>query len=169
MTNSLQDREDQVQLMDASTNWMPVDFKRLREAIRFGYPAADYWAVYAVENDQVLSAVRVVCIPYTMRNGRTEIVSGIQGVVTRRESSRRGLARTLLAEVHRREAEAGSRLSTLVTDYSYIADNLYLSMGYVDVHSGRLAMKGLIQAGKGTRSGLVISRSFPPRRMMRRR
>ncbi|MDA4112582.1 MAG: GNAT family N-acetyltransferase [Thaumarchaeota archaeon] len=134
--------------MDASTNWMPVAFKRLREVIRLGYPAADYWAVYAVENDQVLSGVRVVRIPYTMRNGRTEIVSGIQGVVTRREFSRRGLARTLLAEVHRREAEAGSRLSILVTDFSYIAHNLYLSMGYVDVHSGRLAMKRLDSSGE---------------------
>src|ERR1700722_4689500 len=140
--------EDQVQLMDASTNWMPVTFKSLREVIRLGYPAADYWAVYAVENDQVLSAVRVVRIPYTMRNGRTEIMSGIQGVVTRREFSRRGLARTLLAEVHRREAEAGSRLSILVTDLSYIAHNLYLSMGYVDVHSGRLAMKRLDSSGE---------------------
>jgi predicted acetyltransferase len=81
---------------------MPLDFKKMEEARRSGYPAADYFGVYAVENKQVASAVRVLRIPYTMGDGTVEIVSGIQGVVTRRESSRNGFARQLLSEVHER-------------------------------------------------------------------
>jgi predicted acetyltransferase len=138
--------------MDASTNWMPVDFKDWEKVRRSGYPASDYFAVYAVEGNQVLSAVRTIRLPYTMASGRQEIISGIVGVVTRREASRRGLARKLLQEVHQREADVGSKLAVLQTGYGNVAYNLYLSMGYVDVFSVKLAMKRLGPGGSKRRS-----------------
>jgi GNAT superfamily N-acetyltransferase len=142
--------ETQVQLLDASAGWYPMDFKRVNGARKAGYPAADYWGVYAVENGRVLSTVRVVRIPFTMDDGAEETVSAIQGVVTRREHSGRGLAKKLLAEVHRREEGAGNRLSILWTGHGNVAHNLYTSIGYVDVYTPKLAMKRLgLRKGKG--------------------
>jgi len=147
--------EGQAQLVDASTGWMPLDFKKMEEARRSGYPAADYFGVYAVENKQVASAVRVLRIPYTMGDGTVEIVSGIQGVVTRRESSRNGFARQLLSEVHEREADAGSKLVILQTGFGNTAHNLYLSMGYVDVFTPKLALRRL-PSGKKRVTGYKV-------------
>lgn len=132
--------EPQVQLLDASTGWMPLDFRRLKEARKLGYPAADYFALYAVEKDEVQSVVRVLRIPYTTQGGTKKTVSAIQGVVTRREQSRQGLARELLDEVHAREKAAGYGFAMLWTGYSNVAHNLYNSIGYVDVYTPNLAM-----------------------------
>ena len=85
--------EPKVQLFDASVEWYPTDLRRLKEARKTGYPAADYSEVYAVEGDDVQSAVRVLRISYTIGNGTTETMSEICGVVTRKEWSRRGLAK----------------------------------------------------------------------------
>jgi GNAT superfamily N-acetyltransferase len=132
--------ETQAHLLDASAEWMPMDFRRVKEARMMGYPVAPYFGVYAIENGRVLSTVRVLRLPYTPANGRTETVAGIQGVVTRREWSRRGLARMLFAEVHRREIEAGIRFSMLWTGHSGNAHNLYNSIGYLDVYTPYLAI-----------------------------
>ncbi|MDA4127047.1 MAG: GNAT family N-acetyltransferase, partial [Thaumarchaeota archaeon] len=133
--------ETRAQILDASVGWMPLDFRRMEEARRIGFPAAPYFGVYAVENDEILSTVRVMRIPYTLANGSVETVSGIQGVITRREWSRRGLARKLLAEVHRREAEAGLGFVMLWTGHSLMAHNLYNSMGYQDIYTPNLAIR----------------------------
>lgn len=133
--------ESQVQILDASAGWMPQDFRRVKEARKLGYPAVDYFGVYAVEKGEVQSVVRVLRLPYTMANGVRETVSGIQGVITRRERSRRGLARRLLEEVHRREAAEGIRFVMLWTGHSNTAHNLYNSIGYVDVYTPKLAMR----------------------------
>jgi predicted N-acetyltransferase YhbS len=133
--------EPKVQLLDASVGWWSTDFRRMKEARRMGYPAADYFGVYAVEGDEVQSAVRVLRIPYTLASGKTETVAGICGVVTRREWSRRGLARALLGEVHRREAAAGNRFSLLWMGFWNFSHTLYSSIGYADVYTPRLAMR----------------------------
>ena len=58
--------EAQIQfLLDMSAGWGPMDFKSIAEARRLGYPAADYVGVYAVEEREVLSEVRVIRIPFT--------------------------------------------------------------------------------------------------------
>ena len=141
--------ESQAQLLDASVGWFPLDFRRVEEARRLGYPAADYCGVYAVEGTEVLSSVRVLRLPYTMSDGESETVSAIQGVATKREWSRKGLARRLLEEVHRREVAAGSRFAVLWTGYSNAAHALYNSMGYVDVHTPKLAIKKCAKAKAG--------------------
>ena len=143
--------ERKAQMLDASAGWMPLGFRRVKEARRLGYPAAPYLGVYAVEDGEVKSVVRVRRVPYTMAGGRTETVSAIEGVATRREWSRRGLARELLREVHRREAESGSRVVLLWTGHSNMAHNLYESIGYRDVYTPMLAMKWCGQRKSGPR------------------
>lgn len=136
-----EDLETQIHLLDASTGWIPMDFQKVKEARSLGYPVAPYFGVYAVEGREVQSVVRVLRLPYTLANGRRDTVSAIQGVITRRERSGRGLARMLLEEVHRREAEAGTKFVLLWTGHSIMAHNLYLSMGYSDVYTPMLAMR----------------------------
>jgi GNAT superfamily N-acetyltransferase len=133
--------EPQAQLLDSSTGWMPMDFQLIKEARTLGYPVAPYFGVYAVEGSEVQSVVRVLRLPYTLANGDKETVSAIQGVVTRRERSGKGLARKLLEEVHRREAEAGMKFVLLWTGHAMVAHNLYLSMGYKDVYTPMLAIR----------------------------
>jgi GNAT superfamily N-acetyltransferase len=117
-----------------------MEFERLHEARAAGYPAADYFGVYAIEGEEVLSVVRVLRLPFTTPKGR-ETVAAIQGVVTRRDRSRMGLARRLLEEVHRRERAIGIRFALLWTGYNNVARKLYNSLGYVDVYTPELAMR----------------------------
>ncbi len=125
-----------------------MGFQRISTARKTGYPAAEYFGVYAVEDKDILSAVRVLRLPYTTRNG-VERISGIQGVVTRRDRSRMGLARKLMEEVHRREKAAGSRFSLLWTSRGQVAHRLYEALGYVDVYTPDLAI--VYCARKGTK------------------
>jgi GNAT superfamily N-acetyltransferase len=142
--------EPQAQLLDLSAAWAPNDFKRFKEARRMGYPSADYVGVYAVENGEILSAVRVLRLPYTTPEGVQQI-AGIQGVVTRRDSGRKELARRLLLEVHRREKAAGIKYSLLWTGRGQVAHSLYESLGYRDVYTPELAAlrKGAREHGLG--------------------
>jgi GNAT superfamily N-acetyltransferase len=135
-----QEMWSQVQLLDLSAGWGMVDLKAMLMATKLGYPSADYFGVFAVEKDEVLSTVRVTRIPYTLPSGRKEIVSAIGGVITRQDHSGQGLARRLLKEVHRREKAYGSRFSLLWTGRNNIAHHLYASLGYVDIYTPELAM-----------------------------
>jgi len=147
--------EAQIHLLDMSAGWGPMDFKSIAEARRLGYPAADYVGVYAVEEREVLSEVRVIRIPFTTLGGATEIASGIQGVATRRDRSGRGLARKLLEEVHRREKAAGITLALLWTGHAMVAHGLYGSMGYADVHTPKIALR-FCGARRGNPSGYEL-------------
>ena len=133
--------EEKAQLLDLSVGWGIMGFRRLDEARRMGYPAADYFAVYAVENGDVISTVRVLRMPITTRFG-VQQAAGIQGVITRRDMKGRGIARRLLEEVHRRERAAGSEYSLLWTSRGLAAHRLYLSLGYRDVYTPELAFLG---------------------------
>jgi GNAT superfamily N-acetyltransferase len=126
--------EADLQLLRLSVGWMPRDFSRIRRARRLGYPAPDYFGLYAVEGERVLSTVRVLRLPYTFPDRHVETVSAILSVITRRDCRGRGLARELLNEVHARERKAGSRFSLLWTDQSITAHRLYEAMGYQDVY-----------------------------------
>ncbi|MDA4121949.1 MAG: GNAT family N-acetyltransferase [Thaumarchaeota archaeon] len=132
--------EEQVHMMDLSAGWTPQDFKTLKELIRLGYPASDYFALFAMEGDQVLSTVRVLNLPVTTRLG-TESVAAIQGVLTRYDQSGKGLARKVLTEVHRRERSAGRRLSMLWTGRTSFSHDLYSSLGYSDFYTPQTAAR----------------------------
>jgi GNAT superfamily N-acetyltransferase len=132
--------ETSVQLLDMTAGWGPNGFATLKQIRRLGYPAADYIGLCAIEKGEVISMVRVLRIPFSTTKGR-ETVSAIQGVVTRRDRSRHGLARRLLNQVHRRERAAGSRIALLWTGHSNMAHNLYNSVGYLDLYTPPLAMR----------------------------
>ena len=132
--------ENQVHLLDSTAGWGPMDFQRIAYARKKKEsPAADYFGVYAVERGAVLSMVRVLRLPFSTSTG-VERIAAIQGVVTRRDRSRMGLARKLMEEVHRREKEAGTRLSLLWTGRGQVAHHLYESLGYSDVYTPEIAI-----------------------------
>ncbi len=132
--------QEQVHLLDMTAGWGALDFSEINHARKMGYPAADYFGVYAMEGTEVLSAVRVIELPFTTPKGVEEI-AGVQGVVTRRDSGRTGLARQLLEEVHRREKAAGREFALLWTGRGMVAHGLYEKLGYVDVYTPELAIR----------------------------
>lgn len=142
--------EEQVHLLDMSAGWGALGFSRIAEARKMGYFSADYFGIYAVEGGQILSAVRVVRLPFTTPSG-VERIAGIQGVVTRLDHGLVGLARQLLEEVHRREKSAGTRLSLLWTGRGMVAHELYEKLGYVDVYTPELAVKTILGKPNPTR------------------
>jgi GNAT superfamily N-acetyltransferase len=132
--------EEQVHLLDMSAGWGAFSFSQIAKARKMGYSSADYFGVYAVDGGEILSAVRVIRLPFTTLNG-VEHVAGIQGVVTRRDRGRLGLARQLLDEVHRREKTADTRVVLLWTGRGMIAHGLYEKLGYLDIYTPELAVK----------------------------
>ncbi len=132
--------QQQVHLLDMTAGWGALDFSDINQARKMGYPATDYFGIYAVEGGEVLSAVRVIRFPFTTPNGVGQ-VAGVQGVVTRRDTGRKGLARKLLEEVHRREEASGKKFAMLWTGRSMVAHGLYEKLGYVDVYSPELAIR----------------------------
>ena len=98
-----------------------------------GGPLADYVAVFALARNRVAAQTFVHRIPFTTPRG-TEIVSGMDAVVSLPDATRRGFARAVLNDVHRRERKAGIRYSLLWTSRSWYAHDLYESLGYRDVY-----------------------------------
>jgi GNAT superfamily N-acetyltransferase len=131
--------DPQVQLLHLGTEWSVIDFERVKQIRIAGYPAADYYSVYAVEGSEVLAKVEAIHIRYEMPGG-PEIMAGISGVVTRRDRSREGLAKQLLLDVHKRERASGIRYSLLWTGRHNRAHSLYKSIGYVDIFDPGVAL-----------------------------
>jgi len=123
----------------------PEEVPRLR---RLGL-VTDYVGLFAVEGGSVLGQVLVLRILYRTSSG-LEPVAGISSVTTRTDARRRGVARTLLQEVHRREAAAGRRFALLWTSQSWFAHRLYESLGYRDVWTPPSAVRVLPRA-RGSR------------------
>ena len=97
------------------------------------YPGrADYVGLCAVERGRVLSSVAVHRFPFRTRQGDCTC-SGLGAVATLPSHARRGLARKVIEEAHRRERESGSPFMLLYTGRSIVAHTLYESLGYRDV------------------------------------
>jgi len=124
----------------------PQDRAFIRRLRSMGYPTAEYYAVYAVEDHEIQSRVEVIRPSFTTREG-TQTVTGISDVSTRPDRVRRGFARTLLEEVHRREAARGQRWSLLWTHRSWGAHRLYEELGYRDIYSPPTAMRLVRRSG----------------------
>jgi GNAT superfamily N-acetyltransferase len=90
-----------------------------------------FFAIYAVERDQVLGQVGVFRCPMISTHGR-EDVGGVWAVSTHPEHSGRGVATLLLNEAHARMRDAGLRFSTLGTSRSGVGYNVYRRLGYED-------------------------------------
>ena len=150
--------DTEIQLMHLGASWGIFDFDHIEHARKVGYPSSDYFAVYAIEHNQPLAKVEVIHIEFETPSG-PETMSGIGGVVTRRDKSRLGLARELLLDVHKREKASGIRHSLLWTGRNNKAHNLYESLGYFDIYDPGIA---LLKTSKQNNSGELTMRSVTP-------
>ncbi len=96
--------------------------------------------LYACENGKILGTVGLL-YPRMKTSEGTIRVGGIRNVCTRPSASRRGTARKLMEEAHRRMIDEGIPLSFLMTSRSLIAYDLYLKLSYRDVHVFPVAFK----------------------------
>jgi len=91
-----------------------------------------FFAIYAVEADQVLGQVGVFRLPMVSTEGR-EDVGAVWAVSTHPQHAGRGVASNLLDEAHARMRDAGLRFSTLGTNRYRVAYRLYQHHGYEDM------------------------------------
>jgi GNAT superfamily N-acetyltransferase len=134
------------------------DLDSALRARRSGFPFAPYLGIYAREGNALLSGVFVSRYPLTTPDG-PETVAGIELLMTRPDAVRRGLAGTLLQEVHRRERSAGHRLSLLCTGRSNLAHELYLKLGYRDIFSPRSALRFVHRPTSDVPPGIRVRRA----------
>jgi len=90
-----------------------------------------FFAIYAVEADQVLGQAGVFRLPMVSTAGR-EDVGAVWAVSTHPQHAGRGVASLLLDEAHARMRAAGLRFSTLGTNRYRVAYKLYQRHGYQD-------------------------------------
>jgi len=93
-----------------------------------------FFALYAVENKNVIGQVGVFRLPMVTNDG-PEDVGGIWAVCTLPTYKRHGIATILMNEAHERMCEEGLRFSTLGTSKFRIAHPFYLKLGYQDIFS----------------------------------
>ena len=105
-----------------------------------GRPFQSYEALYLVVDGVPMAKVGWIRIAFRSRRG-TEVVCGLADVVTRGDVTRRGYARSLLREVHRRAKTAGFHWSFLWTRRSWGAHRAYEKEGYRDVYSPTIALR----------------------------
>ncbi len=110
-----------------------IAFIRRLEHLK-GFRTAPYYGVYAVDAGEILAKVEAVHPRFTFPPGAATTMLGLVDVFTRPDSLRRGLARQLLEEVHRREQRLGRPWSFLWTHASWGAHRLYEQLGYRDVY-----------------------------------
>ncbi len=91
----------------------------------------NYFSLYAVEKEEVLSQVGVVTIDTQTKHG-VEKVGYIWGVCTKPSAARKGSAKKLMEETHTKLLTGDVRFSFLGTGKSLIAYNLYRQIGYMD-------------------------------------
>jgi GNAT superfamily N-acetyltransferase len=91
-----------------------------------------FFAIYAVEDNNVLGQVGVFRLPMVSTEGR-EDVGAVWAVSIHPHHAGRGVASLLLDEAHARMREAGLRFSTLGTNRYRVAYNLYQRHGYEDM------------------------------------
>jgi len=142
----------------AALDWLdndpPLGAAVLRSARRAGAPLADYIGVVAVDRHEIVARVGVERPLLTTSEG-TERFCAITSVATRPDALRRGLARSLLREVHRRESAEGPRWSLLWTHRTWGAHRLYEQLGYRDVYSPPSALRRI-----PVRGGHRLARPF---------
>ena len=115
----------------------------------------DYFALYAVEKERVLSQVGVVTVD-TKTSFGTEKIGFIWGVCTRPKSVRKGYAKKLINEAHERLTHEDIRFSFLGTGKSMVAYHLYDNLGYMDFLT---LNRGLKVCNKTEKKGLNVTYS----------
>lgn len=118
----------QVNLLALEFDLTPERVAHIRQSDPRPFP---FFAIYAVEDGEVLGQVGVFRLPMISNQGR-EDVGGVWAVSTHPQQSGRGVATLLLNEAHVRMRDAGLRFSTLGTNRYRVAYKLYRQHGYED-------------------------------------
>jgi len=96
--------------------------------------------LYAVEDGKVIGTVGMLYPKVRTEDGIQE-VGGIRNVCTRASESRKGTARRLLDEAHKRMLDRGVRFSFLMTSKALVAYRFYENLGYRDIYHHPTAFK----------------------------
>jgi predicted acetyltransferase len=115
----------------------PEEVKTIREVDK---RVPEYFALYVVEKEEILSQVGVVTLDTQCDHG-IEKVGFIWGVCTKSNAARKGAAGKLIEEAHARLADEDIGYSFLGTGKSLVAYNLYRKLGYEDFISMDRALK----------------------------
>jgi GNAT superfamily N-acetyltransferase len=134
-----------VDVADGDPPSMP---ERTQSARVGGRPLQSYEALYLLERGVPLSRVASVRLDLRTVEG-SEVVCGIADVGTRPDAVRRGFARSLLRETHRRAREEGVQWSFLWTRRSWGAHRAYEVEGYRDLYSSAVAYRKVPRAASG--------------------
>jgi GNAT superfamily N-acetyltransferase len=109
-----------------------------------------FFAIYAVDDDQILGQVGVFRLPMISTVGR-EDVGAVWAVSTHPHHAGRGVASVLLDEAHARMRDAGLRFSMLGTNRYRVAYKLYRRHGYEDIRVLATALASWETAHRPTR------------------
>ena len=109
-----------------------------------------FFAIYAVENDQVIGQAVIFRLPMVSIEGR-EDVGAVWALCIHPHHTERGISSLLLDEVHTRMREADLRFSTQVTDRYHLAYQIYQLHGYEDMQILATAMARWETAHQPTR------------------
>lgn len=109
-----------------------------------------FFAIYVVENDQVMGQAGIYRLPMVSKEGR-EDVGAVWALCTHPHYTERGISSLLLDEAHVRMREAGLRFSTLGTNRYHLAYELYQQHGYEDMQILATAMARWETAHQPTR------------------
>ncbi|KXA90680.1 hypothetical protein AKJ61_00105 [candidate division MSBL1 archaeon SCGC-AAA259B11] len=96
--------------------------------------------LYAKEGEKLLGCVGVIYPKVRTKEGVRK-AAGIRNVCTRPSESGKGVAKHLLERLHDIIEERGVRYSLLLTSAFLIAHNLYMRMGYRDIHKPTVGYK----------------------------
>jgi GNAT superfamily N-acetyltransferase len=105
----------------------PDQVKLIRKVDKKRVP--DYFALYAVEKEDILGQIGVVTVDTQCAHG-IEKIGYIWGVCTKPSAAKRGFAKKLMGEVHERLQGENIRYSFLGTGKSLVAYNLYRGLDY---------------------------------------
>ncbi len=148
------DKQQVIELNMACFRWMLTP--ELAEEIRkVDKRCPDYFAIHAVEKDEILSQVGFITLDTKTIDG-VENIGFIWGVCTKPSAASKGAARMLMKEAHKRLLDEGVRYSFLGTAKSLIAYDLYIKLGYMDFSWFN---SGIKRCGKtqGTKSDMTFS------------
>lgn len=148
------DKQQVIELNMACFRWMLTP--ELAEEIRkVDKHCPDYFAIHAVEKDEILSQVGFITLDTETIEG-IESIGFIWGVCTKPSAASKGAARALMIEAHRRLLDEGVRYSFLGTGKSLIAYDLYRKLGYMDFSWDNSGIKRCREIQR-TRSDLTFS------------
>jgi predicted acetyltransferase len=126
---------EQALMLDLFCFGWPMTPQTARYLRKYDRRYSKYFGLYALNDEgRAVSQVLVLHIQTRTKNGK-ELVGGIQGVGTLPRYSRQGYSIALMTRAHELLAEAGIRISFLLTSASLVAHEMYQKLGYSTIAS----------------------------------